>query len=319
MAIPLRVLIVEDSEPDARLMLRELRAAGYEPAWERVETPDAMRAALERQPWDVVLADYTMPHFSALAALRLLQEKEIDLPFIVVSGTIGEERAVAMMKAGAHDYVLKGNLTRLAPAIAREMRDVEVRRDRRRLAAYQQEFFRKTIEAATEGKLLIRDRDEILRAAGPPIASWPIATVDDLGTERHTVAEIVREAGMEDDRIADFLLCISEAATNALKHAGGGTLSLHRTSEGFLAVVADHGTGIPAINLPELALTRGYTTAGSLGMGYKAMMTAADTVYLATGLNGTTVGIAMACHPLRRSEALPALPDLWGEESAEDR
>lgn len=317
MAESVRVLLVEDSEADARLIVRALRDGGYDPTWARVETSEAMQRALERQTWDVVLADYTMPRFSAPEALRLLQTTEQDIPFIVVSGTIGEERAVEMMKAGAHDYILKGNLTRLAPAIARELREAEVRRDRCRLAAAQQDFFRKTIEAATEGKLLIRDRDEILRIAGPPLATWTIASVEALGEERHAVERLLASEGMDEERIADFVLCISEATTNTLKHAGGDTLSLHRTADGFLAVVSDHGTGIPAINLPELALTRGYTTARSLGMGYKAMLMVADTVYLATGPDGTTVGIAMACHPPSQPQALPALPDLWGEESPE--
>jgi PAS domain S-box-containing protein len=125
-----QALIIEDSEPDARLLVRTLRQADYALTWERVETAEAMRAALERQPWDVILSDYKMPHFSGSAALQLLQESGLDLPFIVVSGTIGEENAVAMMKTGAHDYILKGNLARLAPAIAREMREAEVRRAR---------------------------------------------------------------------------------------------------------------------------------------------------------------------------------------------
>lgn len=132
MSIPIRVLIIEDSEVDARLMVRELRKADYAPTWERVETAEAMRTALERQAWDVILSDYKMPHFSGPAALELLHDIGLDLPFVVVSGTIGEENAVAMMKAGAHDYILKGNLTRLAPAIAREMREAEVRQARRR-------------------------------------------------------------------------------------------------------------------------------------------------------------------------------------------
>jgi PAS domain S-box-containing protein len=135
MADPIRVLIVEDAEPDARLMVRELRRADYEPTWERVETPEAMRAALERQPWDVILSDYKMPHFSGPAALALLQEMDLDLPFIIVSGTIGEETAVDAMHAGAHDYLLKNNLARLGPSIAREMREAEVRCARRQAEA----------------------------------------------------------------------------------------------------------------------------------------------------------------------------------------
>jgi PAS domain S-box-containing protein len=131
MAMPLRVLIVEDSEADTRLMLRELGHGGYAPTWTRVETVDAMRTTLAREAWDLILADYTMPQFSGLAALRLLQEMELDIPFIVVSGTIGEEIAVDAMRAGAQDYLLKDNLARLAPAVTRELADAKVRQARR--------------------------------------------------------------------------------------------------------------------------------------------------------------------------------------------
>src|SRR5512133_2306669 len=119
---PLAVLIVEDSESDTQLILRLLKKAGYEVVAERVETAEQMRAALEKQQdWDIVISDYNMPQFSGPAALDLIKEKQPHLPFIVVSGTIGEENAVAMMKAGAHDYLIKGNLARLAPAVKREL------------------------------------------------------------------------------------------------------------------------------------------------------------------------------------------------------
>ncbi len=129
----LRVLLVEDSVSDAGLILRHLERAGYVPVRERVQTAAGMKAAMEKQKWDVVIADYNMPQFDALAALRLVHESGRDLPFIVVSGSMGEDTAVAMMKAGAHDYVMKNDLVRLIPAVQRELGDAEVRR-RRRLA-----------------------------------------------------------------------------------------------------------------------------------------------------------------------------------------
>lgn len=125
----LRCLIVEDMEDDAQLMLRQLRTGGYDVAWERVDTPEAMRAALARQPWDLVLSDYRMPRFSGLAALAILRASGIDLPFIIVSGTIGEEIAVAAMKAGVDDYLIKGQLEHLTVAVERELRNVETRRE----------------------------------------------------------------------------------------------------------------------------------------------------------------------------------------------
>ncbi|MCF6156034.1 MAG: EAL domain-containing protein [Candidatus Brocadia sp.] len=128
---PLRVLIVDDSMDDIELMLRELRRGGYEPAFERVETASAMKMMLEKQEWDIVLADHYMPFFSAIGALTQLKLSGLDIPFIIVSGSIGEDLAVSAMKAGAHDYIMKDNLARLVPAIERELIEVEERRKRR--------------------------------------------------------------------------------------------------------------------------------------------------------------------------------------------
>lgn len=131
MSRPLRILFVEDSPADAQLMLGELRQAGYEPTYERVETAEAMAAALEKQTFDLVLADYRMPNFTGVKALEVLKATGLDLPFIIVSGQIGEDVAVAAMKAGAHDYLMKSSLARLAPAVERELREAVVRRERR--------------------------------------------------------------------------------------------------------------------------------------------------------------------------------------------
>ncbi|MFN3531258.1 MAG: EAL domain-containing protein [Candidatus Brocadia sp.] len=129
---PLRILVVDDSMDDVELMLRELRRGGYDPVFERVETASAMKMMLEKQEWDVVLADHFMPFFNAIGALTQLQLSGLDIPFIIVSGSIGEDLAVSSMKAGAHDYIMKDNLARLVPAIERELIEVEERRKRRR-------------------------------------------------------------------------------------------------------------------------------------------------------------------------------------------
>ncbi|MBE9167964.1 EAL domain-containing protein [Pleurocapsales cyanobacterium LEGE 06147] len=128
----LRVLIVEDSEDDAELLAIELERGGYQPIYQRVDTRVDMQTALrDKKPWDVVLADYSMPQFSAIAALNLLKEQDLDLPFIIVSGKIGEDTAVAAMKAGAHDYIVKGKLARLVPAVERELREAVIRQEHR--------------------------------------------------------------------------------------------------------------------------------------------------------------------------------------------
>ncbi|MBF0501562.1 MAG: response regulator [Candidatus Riflebacteria bacterium] len=132
MSKPLRVLFVEDSADDADLAIRELRNGGFDVTFERIETPAGMTDRLNSPPWDLIISDYVMPRFSGLAALKMVQEHNVDIPFIIISGKIGEDIAVEAMKAGAHDYFVKGKLTRLAPAVDRELREAEVRRERQR-------------------------------------------------------------------------------------------------------------------------------------------------------------------------------------------
>lgn len=126
-----RILILEDRQADAELMVRELRRAGYEPEWIRVETEWDYVAQLDRG-WEIILADYHLPQFDGLRALEVLSARGLDIPFILVSATIGEDKAVEAMKAGASDYVMKDKLARLAPAVTRELREAAERRERRR-------------------------------------------------------------------------------------------------------------------------------------------------------------------------------------------
>jgi diguanylate cyclase (GGDEF)-like protein/PAS domain S-box-containing protein len=159
---PLRVLMVEDSEDDATLTLRQLKRDGYAPSYLRVDTAKAMRAALAEGEWDIVLSDYHMPEFNAPAALQILHETASDIPFIIISGAIGEETAVEAMRGGAHDYIMKDNLARLVPAIERELREAEVRNAQRkgeedlRLAA-------KVFENSVEGTMITDREATILR------------------------------------------------------------------------------------------------------------------------------------------------------------
>ncbi|RPI06561.1 MAG: response regulator [Ignavibacteriae bacterium] len=127
----LRILLVEDSEDDAILLIRHLQRNGYDVVYDRVVDSTSMIESLRRQPWDIVIADYALPAFNGLSALAIFKESKIDIPFIIVSGTIGEDIAIQAMKAGAHDYVMKGNLARLIPAIQRELDEAEIRRERR--------------------------------------------------------------------------------------------------------------------------------------------------------------------------------------------
>ncbi len=126
--LPLRILIVDDSADDAALLVHELRKCGYEPAFERVETAGAMRAALRDKPWDFIVSDYLIPGFGGLAAVGIAKESGLDLPFVVISGKVGEETLVEVMRAGASDFLIKGRLARLGLVIKRELADAAARR-----------------------------------------------------------------------------------------------------------------------------------------------------------------------------------------------
>ncbi len=223
MGTPLNILIVEDAEDDCLFLLRELQRAGYHTVHERVDTPDAMRAALMARKWDVVISDYILPKFSGHDALVIFKESGLDLPFIIVSGNIGEDIAVQAMKAGAHDYIIKGNLSRLVPAVERELREAAGRRERRKaeedLRASEERYhqlFESSLDAVILMKpngtivsanpaacqLLDMTEDEIYRAGRSAIIDQADPHVAALITERERTGrtrgeiDIIRKDGM---------------------------------------------------------------------------------------------------------------------------
>ena len=225
MGKPLQALIVEDSEDDALLTVHELRQGGYEPQYVRVETAEALRASLDAQSWDVILSDYVMPHFNGLDALEVLHEKGLDLPFIIISGRIGEETAVQAMKAGAHDYLLKGNLARLAAAIERELRDAEGRHQHRLAQARIVQLNRVLRAIRTVNQLIVRekDRDTLLEGVCKNLVSargyynvW-IALLDEADT-----SVIAAEDGMAKE---DFLALLGHLRRGQLPNCARKALS----------------------------------------------------------------------------------------------
>src|SRR5215467_773899 len=135
MSRPVNVLMVEDSENDAELLLLELKRQGFAPVSTRVDSGRALRKELTKGGWDIVISDHNMPSFTGDEALKLVKEYAPDLPFIVVSGTRGEEHAVDAMRAGASDFIVKTRLHRLAPVVERELEDAALRLEQRRMAA----------------------------------------------------------------------------------------------------------------------------------------------------------------------------------------
>lgn len=212
---PIRVLLVEDSPDDALLIIRRLEKEGYDVRWEQVETAEAMRQRLTEQAWDVILCDYSLPLFSGPEALRLYRELVLDIPFIVVSGAIGEETAVEVMKSGAHDYIMKDRLQRLGPAIERELKEAGTRREHKIVQnsliaseAKFRKFFESNptiigISTVSEGMYID------INPAFESILGWSREeaignTSRDLGifvdfSQRQRIIELIRDHGQADD------------------------------------------------------------------------------------------------------------------------
>jgi two-component system cell cycle sensor histidine kinase/response regulator CckA len=169
MSVPVRILFVEDSRDDVALILHELRRSGFTPDHWVVETEQAMRQALADERWDLVIADHSMPHFDAPGALAVLQQSGQDLPFIVVSGHIGEEQAVACMRAGASDYLTKDNLVRLVPVVERELRDAAQRRVATAALDTSEERYRLLVENSAD-MITLQDRQGVITFASPSVA-----------------------------------------------------------------------------------------------------------------------------------------------------
>jgi diguanylate cyclase (GGDEF)-like protein len=199
MSTPLRALLVEDSEDDALLLTNDLREAGYDLQWRRVDTARDLADALDAQQWDIIFGDYAMPQFTGVEALTQIRQRGIDTPFIFVSGSIGEDTAVAAMKAGAQDYVMKGNRKRLVPAIARELREAEMHRERRR-AEEQLRLLETATHAAANAvdviAALTATLDMVCEATGWTLAQAWLPREDRAGIEC-SPSWCYREAGLE--------------------------------------------------------------------------------------------------------------------------
>jgi hypothetical protein len=220
---PLSVLVVEDSEHDAALLIRELRRGGYDPTCERVDCEAAMVAALNRHPWDIVVADYSMPRFNAKAALEVIAQSHTDVPCIVVSGSVGEETAVEVMRAGAQDLVLKHNLRRLPPAIAREVDAARARRARKNADAkldHERQLLRQLMQGIPDA-ICFKDNERRyihLNDAERHILNLPSDT-DAIGKTIETciAPELAQKRRVEEER----LLATGEALVGCLEKVVG--------------------------------------------------------------------------------------------------
>ncbi len=251
MSEPLRVLIIEDSEDDTLLMVRELERAGFEVRWERVASAEALREALGDPaqglpPWDVVIADYRMPGFGGMEALEIVRRRDPDLPLIVVSGSAGEELAVEAMRAGAQDYVMKDRLSRLAPAVERELRDAEVRRQRRRAEEAlreSEERYRQLFEHSPDGIAVLCDGIVVL--CNPALARMLGGVPGDLIGK--TIEELAPSSEAEElaGRLREVIRWGQPTAVfeSKLARSGGGTVDVQ-----LVAAPTTH-LGRPAVQI----------------------------------------------------------------------
>jgi len=210
MFLPLRALIIEDSEDDLFLVLRELRRGGFEPEYLQVEAAETMAQALEEQDWDIILSDYSLPSFSAPAALKLLKNSSAQIPFIVISGNVGEEIAVQLMQYGCNDYINKGNLTRLCPAIQRELEESKTKK------------LHKASEALTERLWSILDNSQSeIYFIDAKTFQFKIVSQGALRNLGYTAEEIIEKTAYDikpEISHDDFYRLVQPLYDNSLKH-----------------------------------------------------------------------------------------------------
>jgi signal transduction histidine kinase/DNA-binding response OmpR family regulator len=273
------LLIVEDSEMDTALLLRELRKGGYVPTHIRVDTPSKMREALETQQWDIIISDFIMPQFSGLEALKILQEMDLDIPFIVLSGQIGENTAVETMKAGAQDYIIKGNLKRLIPAIQRELVEADNRRQRKRA-----EENLKKVNRARE--VLIKVNESIMRSMSESellqtvcriiveYGGYRMCWVGYTGQDEHKKVVPVVQAGYEDGYLEK--VSITWADTEIGRGPTGNAIR-----NGKPVVARNIQTDLTYLPWREEAVKRGYASSIALPLANKELIFGVLNIYAA--------------------------------------
>ena len=258
---PLRALLVEDSEDDALLLVRHLERGGYELEVERVETAETFERAIDQGGWDVVLADYVLPGYSGLDALKAVRERELDVPFILVSGHIGEETAVKAMKAGADDYVMKSNLARLAPVVERELRDsrlqqlhnAEAQQAEDALAERTLELERSNRELSEFANIASHDLSAPLRVIAGYLELFEHRHGDSVDEEGKLLLESAFRGTARMQRLIDDLLLYARASQDPLQLEDVDTEALVRdVVEDLSTEIAEKGADVEIGAMPNI-------------------------------------------------------------------
>lgn len=250
MGTPLRVLMIEDSEDDAALMLREMRRGSYDVVSERVDLPDALKSALDTKTWDLVVSDFSMPHFSGTDALHLLRATGSEVPFIFVSGTMGEETAVAALQDGAQDYLVKTNLKRLVPAVQRALREAEERRQRK-LMEQQVQQLRKFEAIGKVAGGIAHDFNNVIGA----ILGWAEMGCEEAtpGTSLHDRFQKIRDQSFWAARLTSQLLAFARRQVLQPRNINLNTLAVEGV--GLLRRVIGEQIEVRVLTAPDLRVT----------------------------------------------------------------
>jgi signal transduction histidine kinase len=260
----LKALIVDDSADDALLMLREFERADFIVKHERVDTAETLKGALDREKWDVLLADYTMPFFSGMSALQIARAQGLDLPFLFVSGTMGEEVAVEAMKGGANDYIVKGSLGRLAPAVERELREAEGRREHERLkramALERENAFTKVknANAALQQFAYIASHDlqEPLRAVSGCVQLLQHKYRGKLDQEAEPLIQMIVDGSARMRDMIVGLLAFSATGQNETLEAIEAGTAVQQAVAQLSSIITESRAEIVAVDLPSLRFAR---------------------------------------------------------------
>ena len=229
----LRVLIVEDNEDDALLIVREFKKGGYNPEFKRVETAAALKNALKEKQWDIIICDYTLPKFNAPYAIAISKETDIDIPLIIVSGTIGEEKAAECMRLGANDYIIKNNLSRLCPAVARELAETDTRSRLKQVESQR----RATLEALRKSEEFFKEITEN--------ASDIIIITDKNGDIKYCSRSVERFIGYKPEEIIGkntFMFIHPDDIERAISDYGKAILSTDSAIPNAFRIVHKDGT-----------------------------------------------------------------------------
>jgi light-regulated signal transduction histidine kinase (bacteriophytochrome) len=260
----LKALIVDDSADDTQLMVREFERGGFTITHQRVETADGLKDALDHEKWDVLLSDYTMPQFSGISALQIAREHGPDMPFLFVSGTMGEEVAVEAMKAGADDYIMKSSLRRLAPAVEREMREAERRReheDLKRIVTIEREqaFVKvKNANAALQqfAYLASHDLQEPLRAVSGCVKLLQRRYSGKLDQQAEPLIQMIVDGSARMKDMIVGLLAFSVADQNANLETIETGSALEQALAQLSSVIQESEAQIVAAELPSLRFAK---------------------------------------------------------------